>query len=503
MKFTRKSISIILALIMILGVVAIAPITASADIIGGTTGECDWTFDTETGRLAITGSGAADEPAKPGNDCPWYEYSDQITSLYIGLGASCTPTNVGSNIYIPNVTSVEIGNSVKKICWNTFYNCTKLKTLKLSSGLTEIQEEAFSGCKALTSVTFPDTLTTIGKNAFEDCKKLATVKFGKRLKTIGFEAFSWCTALKSVSIPDSVTEIKGSAFLKCTGLEKASIGKGVAKIGTYAFGSCHKLSKFTVNSKNAKYASSSGNLLNKKKTKLVCYPMGKSTKKYTVPKSVKTIGTSAFDGANKITELKTNKVTTINKEAIVNCTALKKLVLGDSLKKLGNYPIYGNDKLTTISIGKNLNLKSNAFSGRDVIKKITVSKKNKNLYVKNSGLYNKKTKALIATFNLKKTTNFKVPSGIKTIKANAIDGSKYVKSITLPKSVTKVESEAFYGCYKLTKVTVKNPKLDLSNSWLGIDGDEEHIRTNITIVCNKGSQAAKFAKAYGFKVKYL
>ena len=57
--------------------------------------------------------------------------------------------------------------------------------------------------------------------------------------------------------------------------------------------------------------------------------------------------------------------------------------------------------------------------------------------------------------------------------------------------------------FAVLPLTVYNSKLDLSNSYLGVNGDEEHIRTNITVVCYKGSEAAKYAKSCGFTVKYL
>ena len=162
-----------------------------------------------------------------------------------------------------------------------------------------------------------------------------------------------------------------------------------------------------------------------------------------------------------------------------------------------------NNKLENISIGKSLNMKTNCFGYCEKVRRITVSKKNKNMYVSKYGLYNKKAKSLVAAFNLKSKPNFTVKSGITSVTADAFYTSQYLKSLVLPKSVKKVGDTIFVCCNKITKLTVYNSKLDLSNSYLGVNGDDEHPRTNITVVCYKGSEAAKYAKSYGFTVKYL
>ena len=39
-------------------------------------------------------------------------------------------------------------------------------------GVTEIEDEAFSGCTGLTSIEIPDTVTSIGEGAFSGCDNL-------------------------------------------------------------------------------------------------------------------------------------------------------------------------------------------------------------------------------------------------------------------------------------------------------------------------------------------
>ena len=69
------------------GIFGGSEITASAETVGGTCGEnANWSFDTETGKLTITGTG---EMAS----APWRDsYKDDITSVEIEKGIT--------NIYI-------------------------------------------------------------------------------------------------------------------------------------------------------------------------------------------------------------------------------------------------------------------------------------------------------------------------------------------------------------------------------------------------------------------
>lgn len=118
--------------------------------------------------------------------------------------------------------------------------------------------------KKKTTVTIPATVTidgvnykvtTIGKKAFYQCTKLKTVKIGKNVTTIGSKTFYGCSKLSSVTIGSNVTTISDKAFYKCTSLTKITIPSKVKKIGKQAFYGCKKLKTITIkttklNSKN-------------------------------------------------------------------------------------------------------------------------------------------------------------------------------------------------------------------------------------------------------------
>ena len=99
----------------------------------------------------------------------------------------------------------------------------------IPEGVTEIGEDAFSGCKSLSSVVIPSSVTKIGRGAFEDCKSLASVVIPSSVTEIGKLAFEGCYSLSSVVIPPSVTEIGVDAFANCESLESVEFGGTVAQ----------------------------------------------------------------------------------------------------------------------------------------------------------------------------------------------------------------------------------------------------------------------------------
>ena len=84
--------------------------------------------------------------------------------------------------------------------------------------VTVIGAEAFWGNKTMTSVTIPDTVTKIEYAAFNECTALTSIVIPSSVKTIGEAAFWYCTGLKSAVIPSSVTTFGKDAFKGCTAL---------------------------------------------------------------------------------------------------------------------------------------------------------------------------------------------------------------------------------------------------------------------------------------------
>ena len=177
MKKTRKIISLLLSLLMIITSVPLMAVNSFA-ATNGTTGECTWTLDSD-GVLTISGNGK--------------------------MGDYYTP-------WVESITKVIIENGVTSIGFSAFRDCTPLTSVTIPDSVTSIGDMAFYGCTSLTSVTIPDSVTEIGWYAFEDCTSLTSVTIPDGVTSIGGSTFSGCTSLTSITIPDSVTEIGANAF---------------------------------------------------------------------------------------------------------------------------------------------------------------------------------------------------------------------------------------------------------------------------------------------------
>ena len=229
MKKAKKILSLFMTLIMIISIIPMSTITASATEISGTCGEnLAWTFDEETGTLTISGIGEMNDYDW---DSPWDSFKENI------------------------------------------------KMVVIESGVTTIGKFAFAGCEKLESVTIPDSIISIGLVPFTVCKNLASITVDSNNQfytndengvlfnkdktklilypagterasyvvsegviTIGVGAFIFCEKLESVIIPDGVTTIDDYAFGECGNLKNITIPESVTKIGDEAFAYCERLS---------------------------------------------------------------------------------------------------------------------------------------------------------------------------------------------------------------------------------------------------------------------
>ncbi|MBR1749368.1 MAG: leucine-rich repeat domain-containing protein [Ruminococcus sp.] len=309
-------------------------------------------------------------------------------------------------------------------------------------------------------------VTMIAKNAFFQNKKIKSVTIPKGVKSIGDSAFCNCTKLKTVTIPDSVTTIGTYAFQDCENLKTVTISKNVKNIGRYAFSGTKWLAN---KQKKNPLVIVNGILIDATKCK----------GKIKLPKSVKAIGETAFfDGMYG------------NKE-------LKSVTIPNSVKSIGSDAFGGCVNLKTIKIPKSVTtIGSCAFAETKWLE----NKQKKNALVIVNGI-------LIDGAECKGKVT--IPNSVKKIGSGAfrtLNNGKYtwyydsnlnIKSVKIPDSVKTIEDSAFFGCINLKTITI--PK---SVKTIGKDAFEGYHK-NLTIKTPKGSAAAKYAKAYGIKVKYI
>ena len=269
-----------------------------------------------------------------------YSIPDSVTSIGNSAFSGCT-----------SLTSVTIPNSVTDIGSSAFDDCTSLKTVTIPNGVTYIDYCTFSGCASLTSITIPDSVTRIGGSAFRECISLTNITIPNSVTYIYDDAFSDCTSLISITIPDSVTYIGGETFRDCTSLTAINVATG-----------------------NQDYASANGVLYDKDKTAVICYPVGKKDKNYSILDSVTHIYRYAFRGCTNLTSITIpDSMTYIGDYAFENCTSLAGITIPDGVTEISQYTFDGCTSLASITIPKSVTFINNgAFLNCTSLTSVTI-----------------------------------------------------------------------------------------------------------------------------------
>ena len=205
-----------------------------------------------------------------------------------------------------------VPDGVTKICDGAFDSCTGLTSIEIGAGVTEIEADAFVGCKCLLNISVDE--------ANEYYSSLEGVLFNKDKTEL-----ICCPGAKTgqYRLPDEVTDINVNAFEGCNSLTGIEIGSEVTGLWGAMFDSCDNLSEISVDEENANYSSLDGVLFDKDKTTLFYYPKGK-TGHYQIPAEVTAIYANAFYNCDRLKRVEIpGGVTTIDYYAIWNCKNLK------------------------------------------------------------------------------------------------------------------------------------------------------------------------------------
>ena len=92
-----------------------------------------------------------------------------------------------------------------------------IKEIVLESGITSIGLTSFGGLPQLTSVKLPNTIRKIERAAFASDDKLVTINIPDSVKYIGMHAFDSCDSLTNIYIPQNV-ESMTAPFSNCASL---------------------------------------------------------------------------------------------------------------------------------------------------------------------------------------------------------------------------------------------------------------------------------------------
>jgi len=363
---------------------------------------------------------------------------------------------------VKNITSINIPASV------TYSGTTY--------SVTSIVEKAFEDCYLLEDITLPNSLVKVGDSAFNGCNKLKynhaddvyelnylgnsenpylylagandieiiTTTIDANCKIIGSYAFYNCDQLGGVDIPDGVLSIGSYAFAECDSLGKITIPNSIVHVGDNVFAGSSSLSYTTTG--GLRYLGNSSNkylyLVGVSSSSITTATIRNTCRfidslvfagytnltSVTIPESVEIIGRKAFDGCETLT---------------IYCITKSKPVGWNSSWNSSNRPVVWDCENNDFADDGNTYITQDGiiFALRDGI--VTVAKQTQSL------------KEIVIP---SKVTYEGVAYDVTAIGENAFSECYMLTSVTIPTSITTIDSTAFYNCTTPTIYCVAEEK---------------------------------------------
>jgi len=316
-------------------------------------------------------------------------------------------------------TQIALANSYDFKSDNIFYSITGDNTVSVTSGTNVYYGDVVIPA----SVTYQGVtyqVTGIDEWTFMECAYMYSVELPSTLTSIGEYAFRNCFRLVTINLPNSITSIGPDAFSNCYSLTSINIPTSLQRIEEATFSNCSSLTSLTIPdgvTYIGDYAFS--------------YCDGLATVNF--GNSVAIIGNGAFAVCDGLTHIAfPESVHTINEYAFDNCAQLAEITFPTSITSIGigafdNTPWYYSQQDGLLNIGE--------------------------LLYKYKG-------------EMPCGTQLELQDGIHGIAGGAFEGCKGLASISIPKSVNRINPHAFTACDSLTKVVCMGltpPQLDNSD----------------------------------------
>lgn len=152
------------------------------------------------------------------------------------------------------------------------------------------------------------------------------------------------------------------------------------------------------------------------------------------------IAEATFGGYTKLESVELpDTLTVIGEYAFGQCISLCSIELPESLERIDRVAFMGCTSLDTLTVPRNVSSIGQRICNTTAIE---MDAENPNFTSENGILFNKDKTALLL-YPERGNTAYAVPNGVTTIGASAFGSCDSLKTLTLPESLTKIESQAF------------------------------------------------------------
>ena len=163
-----------------------------------------------------------------------------------------------------------------------------------------------------------------------------------------------------------------------------------------------------------------------------------------IPSGVISIGEGAFDGCSSLTGnlVIPDSVTSIGSHAFYGCSSLTSVTIPDSVTSIGNYAFDGCSGLTSVTIPNSVTAIDNyAFCGCSGLTSITIPN---SITTIGEGVF----------YDCSSLISITIPNSVTSIGNYAFQNCTSLTDIVIPDSVTNIGDYAFYDCDGLTSITI-------------------------------------------------
>jgi hypothetical protein len=337
-----------------------------------------------------------------------------------------------SEITVPASVTDEKGNSypVTAVTSAAFFENDSMVSVSLPASLQTIGDQAFMNCTGLKNINIPGGVKSVPEYAFQNCTSLEDgVTLEEGVERIGNGAFCYCSKLKEITLPVTLTNICDSAFTFDAALEIVK-GDYVTRVGKYAFLGCKKLENFFVG-------------------------------------RLRYIGEHAFSGCKLVSGYLIN-AQIIGDQAFWD-NPIKSLEF-QALEFLGdqvfNHAIPSNNTVTSFRLGAKAPVQS-LHGLPPSLTQIVIDDGNPRFTAINNIIYSKDMTSLVyasskyyygPAHGYINRTKLVIPEGVTRIERKAVhteegwNASTPLKELTIPSTVSTIDTLAFAECYSLQKI---------------------------------------------------
>jgi hypothetical protein len=432
---------------------------------------------------------------------------------YISIFRKDTILSVLNNNF--NTDEFIVPDGTPGIGSETFYNTT-LKRITLPESITYIGNRAFGstniediifkgtsniqsiGDYAFFSTYYKDTtkmhfsndgeiildnINSIGKYAFEYCKYLKNITIGGNIEKIDEECFC-SSGLQNVNITNNnLKSIERSAFYNCTELESINLPDSIISISRYAFRNCTEL----------RYINLSNNIIHIDE---YAFNNCRNLSSINIPSNnnFTSIDNSVFAGCSGLTSVNIpSNVTAIGDSAFASCTNLSTINISNNIAIIDSNAFSNCTNLENIIIQDTINnnydnkgyIGRYAFRNCNLLKSITIPK----------SIYGIKSNAFSSSIE---EINFQDNSNLKEISNEAFADTN-IESIYLPDGIETLGDIIFFNCANLKEVSIPGTVKEIKYQLFTHD-DAFHPNVN-NIILNEGTE--KIARNVFYKCNNL